>query len=396
MIFETLEQRQKLSHKNSPFRHFVLIPDSFKGTMSSERICHIMECVIREHVPQAKVTPIPVADGGEGSVDAFLTAVGGEKIFVSVSGPYGEPVEAFYGRLKDGTVVIEMAAAAGLPLAGKNRRAEKTTTYGVGELMQKALNGSVPRLIVGLGGSATNDGGCGAAAACGVRFFDRAGNTFIPVGETLTDIERIDLSGLDPAFYDTEIVTMCDIDNPLTGKNGAAAVFGPQKGADQETIQMLDRGLAHLASIVKRDLYKDLAELKGAGAAGGLGFGMAAFFRSRLMMGIEVVLDTVRFDELAETADLVLTGEGKIDEQSLCGKVVVGVARRAKKKNLPVIAIVGDIGESVAGIYDEGVSAILSTNRVAVPIEEAVLRAKSDLAFTVDNLMRLLAALGHL
>lgn len=366
---------------------FIVIPDSFKGTMSSGEICNIMQKSILRHYPQAEVVCIPVADGGEGSVDAFLQALGGKKIYVTVQGPYGEPTEAFYGLLPDGTAVVEMAAAAGLPLVGDNKHAEKTTTYGAGQLMVAAAEAGCTSLIVGLGGSATNDGGCGAAAAAGVRFFDAAGTSFVPVGETLHKIASIDITSLHPRLQSLPIITMCDIDNPLCGPNGAAAVFGPQKGADEQCVAMLDKGLAHMAAIVRRDLQREILNLPGAGAAGGMGGGMCAFFGSSLQMGIETVLDTVKFDELLQKADMVLSGEGKIDSQSLRGKVVIGVARRTRKYGVPLLAIVGDVGDDIEAAYDEGVTGIFSINRVAVPYSEARCRARKDLSLTVENIL---------
>jgi glycerate 2-kinase len=367
----------------------ILIPDSFKGTMSSSKICSIMKKSINTYFPQAEVVSIPVADGGEGSVDSFLTAVGGQKVNVSVRCPYGETVQSFYGILPDFTAVVEMAAAAGLPLAKGRNQVEKATTYGVGQLILHAAQAGCRKIIVGLGGSATNDGGAGAASALGIRFFDRSGKQFVPVGETLSDIVSIDKSELNPALNGVEFVTMCDIDNPLCGSEGAAAVFGPQKGADETTVKKLDANLMHLAAVVKRDLGKDILNLPGAGAAGGMGGGMAAFLNSKLQMGIETVLETVRFDDLLNGADLVFSGEGKIDLQSLRGKVVIGVARHTKRKKIPLIAIVGDIGDAVEQVYDEGVCAVFSINRVAIPFSEAKLRCESDLTLTMDNLMRL-------
>ncbi len=371
----------------------LLIPDSFKGTMSSLEICEIMERALRQHNPEAEIVSIPVADGGEGTVDAFLTAMGGEKVFLTVTGPLGTPVEAFYGRIGD-TAVIEMAAAAGLPLIRGELDPEGATTYGVGELMCHAAAAGAGRIVIGLGGSATTDGGCGAAAAAGVAFYDAQGAPFVPVGGTLKDVERIDCSGLNPALRAVEIVTMCDISNPLTGPQGAAYVFAPQKGADAAAVERLDRGLKHLAEIVRAQLHREIDAMPGAGAAGGMGGGMAAFFDSRLEMGIRTVLDTVEFDRLLEGADLVFTGEGKLDSQSLRGKVVVGVARRARERKVPVIAVVGDIGDHIEAVYDEGVSAVFSINRVAVPYQAARTRARDDLYLTMDNLCRLLNTQG--
>lgn len=375
-------------------KKIVLIPDSFKGTMSSGEICEIMKQEILSFYPQVQVVSVPVADGGEGSVDSFLTAMGGKKVTVQVKGPYFEDMEGFYGVLPDGTAVIEMAAAAGLPLVGEDKRADQTTTYGVGQLMAHAAQSGCKKMIVGLGGSATNDGGTGAAAALGVCFRDEKGESFIPVGGTLDRIASIDISGLQPQLAGIELITMCDIDNPLCGENGASAVFGPQKGADLQMVQRLDQNLRHLAEIVQRDLGKQILHLPGSGAAGGMGGGMVAFFGSQLQMGIETVLDTVHFDQLAKDADLVFSGEGKIDTQSLRGKVVIGVARRTKKLGVPLIAVVGDIGDDIESAYDEGVSAIFSINRVAVPFSQAKGRSKSDMALTIRNLMRWFQTFG--
>ena len=369
-------------------KKIILIPDSFKGTMSSSEICEIMASQINRHFPEANIISIPVADGGEGSVDAFLTAMGGEQVWLDVLGPYREDIQAYYGLIPGGIAVVEMAAAAGLPLVGDNKNAEQTTTYGVGQLIEHAARSGIQRLVVGLGGSSTNDGGAGAAAALGVRFYNQKGEPFVPVGATLKDIDRIDASGLCPELKKIELVTMCDIDNPLCGPHGAAAVFGPQKGADDAMVERLDQGLMHLATIARRDLGLDVLDLPGAGAAGGMGGGMVAFLGSRLEMGIETVLNTVGFNELLQGADLVISGEGKIDSQSLRGKVVIGVARRTKKMGVPLLAIVGDIGDNIEGAYDEGVTAIFSINRVAVPFKEAKPRARNDLALTLDNLMR--------
>lgn len=368
----------------------VLIPDSFKGTMDSTEICSIMAEQIRRHQPDARVVQIPVADGGEGTTDAFLTAMEGKKVFLPAEGPYRENMCGFYGLVDGGrTAVIEMAACAGLPLVGENRHAEKTTTYGVGQMIAHAALSGCRKIIVGLGGSATNDGGAGAAAALGVRFLDAQGREFLPVGGTLDRIQSIDLSGLCPALKGAELIAMCDIDNPLCGPQGAAAVFGPQKGAGEATVRVLDRNLAHFAEVIRDSLGRDVAELPGAGAAGGMAAGMVALLGARLQMGIETMLDAVRFEQIAADADLIITGEGKLDFQSLRGKVISGVARRAKKLNIPLIAVVGDIGDNIDPVYQIGVSAVFSINQIAVDYSVARTRSRKDLAKTIDNLMRL-------
>lgn len=371
----------------------VLIPDSFKGTMSSAAICGVMKERILSRFPDCAVASIPVADGGEGSVDAFLTAVGGEKVRLGVKGPYFEAMEAFYGLTDGGaTAVLEMAAAAGLPLVGDRRDPSKTTTYGVGELMAAAAKSGAKKLVVGLGGSATNDCGCGAAAAAGVKFFDNDGYEFVPTGGTLINVARIDASGLADELKNVEIVTMCDIDNPMYGKTGAAYIFGPQKGADPAMVEALDAGLRHIAQIIERDIGRDVSAIPGAGAAGAMGAGMVAFFGSRLQMGIETVLDTVRFEEVIADADVIFTGEGKIDSQSLRGKVVIGVARRAAKLGKKVVAVVGGADYDVDAAYGEGVTAIFPINRL--PQDFSVLREHSEenLRFTMDNIVRLISA----
>lgn len=368
----------------------VCIPDSFKGTLSSLSVCEVMKASIIKHLPDCEVISIPVADGGEGSVDAFLSAVGGEKIECCVSNPYFEPMTSFYGRSQEGVVIIEMAAAAGLPLVSRRANPSLTSTYGVGELINHALDRGAKTIVMGLGGSCTNDGGCGAAAALGVKFYNVNNETFVPVGGTLKDIARIDVMEAVKKLEGVTITTMCDIDNPLFGPKGAAYVFAPQKGADPIMVEELDEGLRHLADMMKLWCHVDVSELAGAGAAGGMGAGMVAFFNSKLQMGIETILDVVRFDELIQGADCIFTGEGKIDSQSLSGKVVVGVGRRALHHQIPVIALVGAIGQDIEDVYHQGIHAIVSINPVPEDFEIAQHKAKANLAITMDNVVRLL------
>lgn len=300
---------------------------------------------------------------------------------------------AAYGLLDGGeTAVIEMAACAGLPLVEGRRNPGLTTTYGVGELLLDAARRGVRRIIVGLGGSATNDGGCGAAAAAGIRFLDSSGEVFHPTGATLKDIARIDDSARSPELTGVEILTMCDIDNPMHGPQGAAYIFGPQKGADPAMVRDLDQGLIHLAEVIRRDLGRDLSELPGAGAAGAMGAGMAAFFGSPLRQGIQIVLDTVEFDRLISDCDYILTGEGRIDSQSLRGKVVMGVAGRAKAQNKPVLVIAGGADGDLEPAYAGGVTAIFTINRLPEPLEVSRYKSRENLAATADNILRLIQA----
>lgn len=371
----------------------LLVPDSFKGTLSSRQVCQVMAGQLRRFFPQAQVKSIPVADGGEGSVEAFLAAAGGERRTRTVTGPFGEPVEAFYGILGDGrTAVIEMAACAGLPLAEGRLNPERATTYGVGELLLAAKEAGCTKAILGLGGSCTNDGGVGAAAALGAKFTRADGAAFVPSGGTLGEIAALDVSPVAQALQGMELTAMCDIDNPLYGEAGAAAVFAPQKGADAAMVARLDAGLRHLGQVSARCLGRDFSHLPGAGAAGGLGFGMAAFCGAQLRMGIDAVLDAVGFDSLLPGTDVVFTGEGKIDSQSARGKVVSGVAARCRKAGVPVVAVVGQIGQGFEEMYQQGLTAVFSINRAAQPFAESRFHAGENLALTMGNIARLLAA----
>ena len=371
----------------------LLVPDSFKGTLSSRQVCQVMAGQLRRFFPQAQVKSIPVADGGEGSVEAFLAAAGGERRTRTVTGPFGEPVEAFYGILGDGrTAVIEMAACAGLPLAEGRLNPERATTYGVGELLLAAKEAGCTKAILGLGGSCTNDGGAGAAAALGAKFTRADGAAFVPSGGTLGEIAALDVSPVAQALQGMELTAMCDIDNPLYGEAGAAAVFAPQKGADAAMVARLDAGLRHLGQVSARCLGRDFSHLPGAGAAGGLGFGMAAFCGAQLRMGIDAVLDAVGFDSLLPGTDVVFTGEGKIDSQSARGKVVSGVAARCRKAGVPVVAVVGQIGQGFEEMYQQGLTAVFSINRAAQPFAESRFHAGENLALTMENIARLLVA----
>lgn len=374
---------------NRALNKILVIPDSFKGTLTSRQICEIVQSGIRAFYPQTEIVCIPVADGGEGCVDCFLTAVGGERITLSASNPYFEKISAFYGVLQDGErAVIEMAACAGLPLVENRKDPLLTTTYGVGELILDAAKRGVREIILGLGGSATNDFGCGAAAALGVKFYDEQGNAFVPVGGTLSKIAKIDVSGLNPLLKNLQITLMCDVQNSVYGPSGAAYVYAPQKGATQADVEVLDAGLRHVCGVVKRDLKTDVSKLLGGGAAGAMAGGMYAFTGAKLKMGIEVVLDTVGFDSLLQGADLVLTGEGKLDNQSLEGKAVVGVAKRAKKYGVPTVALVGGVEEDLREVYDVGVSAVFSINRRPEDLAISKHKSAQNLQACVEDIVR--------
>ena len=369
----------------------VVISDSFKGTLSSLEICRIARETIPVFLPGCQVEALPVADGGEGMVDCFVEAVGAEKIPVPVHGPYGEKLTACYGR-KGSLAIVEMAAAAGLPLAGERKDPEKTTTYGVGELILHAIHHGCEEIMLGLGGSATNDGGCGCAAALGGRFYNCRGEALIPVGGTLQEIEKIDLTRLKKRLSGVKLTAMCDVDNPLYGPTGAAHVFAPQKGADHAMVERLDGGLRHLDRVFQSSLGRSFAQLPGAGAAGGMGAGCLAFLGGELRSGIEAVLDAVDFDRRLEGADLVITGEGRIDSQSFRGKVLSGVARRTGKKKIPLIAIGGGILPEAAEAYEQGVTAMFSINRQPMALRESAPHTAENYRRTLEDICRLLAA----
>lgn len=369
----------------------IVISDSFKGTISSLEICRIARESIPKFFPQCQVLTVPVADGGEGTVDCFVEAIGAQHVKAVVTGPYGEPIQASYGR-KDGCAIIEMTAAAGLPMVGERRDPARSTTYGVGQLIAHAVEHGCREILLGLGGSATNDGGCGCAAALGVKFYDRQGAEFVPTGLTLDHIHKIDVSRARERLEGVTITVMCDVDNPLYGPRGAAYIFAPQKGADQDMVAQLDEGLRKLDKAIQMSLNCSVADLPGAGAAGGMGGGCVAFLGARLKSGIESVLDTIGFDAMLEGTDLVITGEGRIDSQSVHGKVISGIAGRTKPRNIPLLALVGGIAEDAAAGYDLGVTAMFSIDRSAQDFWEYAPKSAVYYQRTLEDILRLIRA----
>ena len=368
----------------------VVVSDSFKGTVSSCEICAIAQQVIPRHFPACEVVCIPVADGGEGTVDCFVQAMGAQRVEITVTNALGEKSAAAYARLGE-LAIIEMAAAAGLPQVGALRCPGTATTYGVGELIAHAVDSRCRKILLGLGGSATNDGGCGCAAALGVGFLDADGQSFVPVGDTLGRIARIDTAEAAALLRSVEITVMCDVTNPLYGPTGAAYVFAPQKGADAEKVKSLDAGLRHFGDVIRSQYGLDVGAMPGAGAAGGMGAGCVALLGGTIQSGIDAVLDVTGFDRQLEGADLVITGEGRIDSQSADGKVVSGVARRTRAKGVPLIAIAGGIADSAGAVYDIGVSAMFSTDRAALPVDMLGARSPGDYEATLSDIMSLIA-----
>lgn len=360
----------------------LIVPDSFKGTLSAREVCDSIEEGILSEIPQAITVKIPVADGGEGSVEAL----GAKKHPVRVTGPLFDLCDSFFGELGD-TAVIEMASCAGLPLVKGRENPEMTTTYGVGELILAALDSGFTDILLCLGGSCTNDCGCGMAHALGVRFFDSEQKSFVPVGKTLSKIVRIDASRLDPRLKNTRIRAMCDVKNPLFGRMGAAYVFAPQKGADEECVKRLDRGLRNFADVCLRDLSIDVSSVVGGGAAGGMGAGVVSLLSGSLVSGIDAVLDASSFDEQLKDADLIISGEGRFDSQSLNGKVIDGISRRSK--GVPLVAICGSADREIDDL--SGVCAVFSIQSAPLPFEEAVRHSKKDIFFTSKNIARLIS-----
>lgn len=376
-------------------KKIILAPDSFKGTMDATTICNIMEAVAHRQFPTCEVLKIPVADGGEGTVSCFLTAMPGSLVQVKVKGPYFEQVDAFYGLLHNGkTAIIEMAAAASLALAKERRDPSLTTTFGVGELILHAIKCGATELLIGLGGSCTNDGGCGALAAIGVQFYDAQENAFIPTGATLSAIHRIDVAETKLLLDGIKVTILTDVENPLFGESGAAQVFAPQKGADPAMVEALDAGLRHFSTMIQHTCNLDFSNRPGAGAAGGMGAGLCAFLGAKIKSGIDTLLEVTEFEQKLVGCDMVFTGEGRIDAQSVQGKVVSGIAKKAASQGVPVCVVVGGIGEDIAPLYDLGVSSIFSINQNPLPFDVAKLQSEANLEKTFENILRLISAVS--
>lgn len=370
----------------------VIAPDSYKESLSALDVATAIETGFREIYPHAEYVKVPVADGGEGTVEAMVAATQGHIVQVSVTGPLGEPVNAFYGLSGDmRCAYIEMAAASGLESVPPTRRNPLlTTSWGTGELIRHALDAGVSQIIIGIGGSATNDGGAGMAQALGAKLLSAGQQQIAPGGGALETLARIDLSELDPRLADCRIDVACDVTNPLTGPQGASAVFGPQKGATAAMIERLDRGLQHFAQIIDRDLDIDVLSLEGGGAAGGMGAALYAFCGANLRPGIEIVTDALGLADLVADADLVITGEGRIDSQTIHGKVPVGVAKVAKRYNVPVIGIAGSLTADVGVVHQHGLDAVFSVLYSVCTLEEALANAAANVRMTARNVAAVL------
>ncbi|NLB80717.1 MAG: glycerate kinase [Clostridiaceae bacterium] len=369
----------------------MLIPDSFKGTMDSSEVIQRLEKSAKKYFNPCEFVKIPIADGGEGTVSCLLTACGGDIIKKTVTGPEREPVDASYGIIHSDTAVIEMAAASGITLLTKPKNPLHTTSYGTGELILDALNRGFSKIIIAIGGSATNDGGLGALAALGVKFFDDSNRPITSfTGADLSSIHDFDASALG-AYQNRDIYIMCDVSNPLTGEFGATFVYGSQKGADDEMLQTLEEGMIHFAKVVKQKLGISHENDPGAGAAGGLGFALKSFLKAKMTSGIEMSLDIVEFDQKAVSCDLIVTGEGSVNAQSVFGKVPIGIARRAKRLNIPVIAIAGSIMDGAEQLYEHGIVSISPVICRAMDIEQALANSGEMFDKAADRMFRLLS-----
>ena len=369
----------------------IFAPDSFKGSLSAMESCDILERVARRIFPGAETISVPVADGGEGTVDALLRAMGGERVSTQVTGPLFERETAEWGLLADGkTAVMEMAQASGLPyLPSDKKDPRKATSLGTGEMIADALRRGVRDILIGIGGSATNDGGIGMLTALGARFTDAEGAPVQPVGGELIHVASADFSGLMPELRETRITVICDVTNPLLGENGATFIYGPQKGATPAIRDELEEGMAHYAAVIENELGSDISHFPGAGAAGGLGAALGGVLGAKLRSGIDAVLDAVDFDEKLEGVDLAVTGEGRIDGQSVrFGKVPVGVAKRCAAKGIPALAIVGGIGEGAEGLFDLCESTIMTTVSGPMSLERAMTDAPALYEYAAERLFR--------
>jgi glycerate kinase len=372
------------------YMRILVAPDSFKGSLTAMEVAKNIKKGINSYDSKIDVELLPMADGGEGTVQSLVDATNGEIIEKEVNGPLGNKVKAFYGLLGDQkTAVIEMAAASGLPLVPEGKKNPlKTTTYGTGELIASALDAGAQKIIIGIGGSATNDAGVGMAQALGAEILDAEGQQIDFGGGNLDKIEKINLDKLDSRLQDVEVVVACDVDNPLYGKDGAAYVYAPQKGADPEMVKILDQNLRHFNQIAIKELNKDINKIPGAGAAGGLGAGLVAFLDAELKAGVDIVLDIIDFESYLKDVDLVITGEGMLDGQSIYGKTPVGVSRSAAKKDIPVIAIAGTLGEGVEKILDYGINSYFSIIDRPAELKEIIEKSPELLANLSEQIIR--------
>ncbi|HEC44270.1 MAG TPA: glycerate kinase [Bacteroides sp.] len=370
----------------------LIAPDSFKNALSALDVAHSLEKGILRSIPEAETRIVPMADGGEGTVESLIDATGGKRVNIRVKDPLSRDVESSFGITGDGsTAVIEMAAASGIQLIKPEEKDPwNTTTYGTGELIKAALDSGCRTILLGIGGSATNDCGSGMATALGVKFMDKNGNPVNQGGGALAEVERIDMGRLDPRIAESTILVACDVTNPLTGPQGASCVYGPQKGADDSMVKKLDENLSTFARVIKNQLGKEVGDIPGAGAAGGLGAGLIAFLDAKLVEGVPAIAERIGLEDDIKWADLVITGEGGMDFQTQYGKTPYGVAQIARKYNKPVIAVAGTIGEGADVLYDMGISAMYSILESPMSLNEAIAKTPLLLETAGERIGRIL------
>lgn len=375
----------------------LIAPQAFKGSISALDAATAMSEGVRRIAPDAEVVTVPVADGGDGTLETLIEGSEGRIHRIEVTGPLGERRPAEWGAMGDGVIaVIEMARTSGLALVPDEKRNPLiTTTYGLGEAMRQAVEAGYRRFIIGIGGSATNDAGAGMAQALGIRLLDSAGSDLAFGGAALADLHRIDMSGLDSGIAECEFLVACDVNNPLTGPTGASAIYGPQKGATAEMIDELDAALTHFAEVVRRDIGVEISGVPGSGAAGGLGGGLIAFVNGQLRAGVDIVLDTVRLDDYLSGCDLVITGEGSMDHSTIYNKAPVGVAERAKMQGIPVVGISGSLGAGYQDVHEHGIDALAAITPGPMTLGEASTRASELITDATEQVMRLLKVGGE-
>ena len=368
----------------------VISPQAFKGSITAMNAAKAIESGVKSVMPDCETVLIPIADGGDGTLETLIDVMGGDIITEKVTGPLGSKVKANWGALSDQkTAIVEMASTSGLTLIKpKDLDPYKATTYGLGEIISKALDKGYREFIVGIGGSATNDAGAGLAQALGIKLLNSSGKEIELGGFNLKHLDTIDMSGLDPRILESKFNVACDVDNPMCGPEGASAVYGPQKGASQEMITVLDSALQHFSHVVHRDLNKEVKHMPGAGAAGGLGGGMVAFLNASLKKGIDIVLETLEFDEKIEGADLLITGEGQMDFQTVFSKAPIGAAKVGKSKNIPVVSLSGSLGAEYELVHDHGIDAAFSILPRPMTLEEASENAHELISKTTEEIIR--------
>lgn len=370
-------------------KKIVIASDSFKGSATSKEIGTYISEGIHSLYPEYETLIFSIADGGEGTVDAIMEVNDGKKITLTVKGPLGQDVNATYGIVEDGKVaIIEMAEASGLTLVEKEKLdVLNSSTYGTGQLILDAVNKGVNKIYIGIGGSATNDGGMGMAQALGAKFLNEAGDELVANGKNLVNIDKIDMTDFNKDVNDVEIIMLSDVTNPLCGSNGAAAIYGPQKGATKEIIEELDKGLEHFANIIKDEFGVDIIEKEGSGAAGGLGAGLIVFLKAKAHRGIEEILRLIQIEKAIMNADLVITGEGSLDGQSINGKAPIGIANIAKKYDVPSIAIVGSKSLDLDNVYEAGISGVFDIIHKPMTLEEAMNNTPENIRATTKNII---------